>query len=309
MTLQELRAFLFGAVETREEQGGLRAFPIPESVRKVWGAKADWLETHASFPTGVRLDLHTDASELTFTLSGGSFEVAVDGQLADTWRAKEKASFSLSLPAGEHRVTLWYPLHENGILHGMTLPAGAFARPHEYKRNFLFLGDSITQGFSAEHGTCAYAIQVSQACNADCLIQGVGGAYFNPDAFEKPENFDPDRVIVAFGTNDPTWGFDGETLRRMTAAYLDKIVAAYGSERVLCILPIWRGEETLKEEIRDFYRQCIAMVREEEEKRGFRVVDGLSLVPHDPACFASDRLHPNDRGFRAYTENLLPYLI
>ena len=309
MNLQEIQEFLFGAVETREERGGLRAFMNTEKIRKAWGKKEGWLETHASFPTGVRIDLHTDAPSVTFTLSGGVFELCVDGLFAEKWEAKEKSDFTVSLPAGEHRVTVWYPLHENGLLHDLVLPEGFSAVPHVYDRKFLFLGDSITQGFSAEHGTCAYAIQVSQVCNADCLIQGVGGAYFNPEAFEKPENFDPDRVIVAFGTNDPTWGFDGDTLRQMTGEYLDKIAQAYDPGRVLCILPVWRGEDTLKEEIRDFYRACIAMVREEEEKRGFAVADGLTLVPHHPDYFAADRLHPNDRGFGAYACSLLPYLL
>ena len=50
------------------------------------------------------------------------------------------------------------------------------------------------------------------------------------------------------------------------------------------------------------------MIREEEEKRGFTVVDGLTLVPHHPDYFAADCLHPNDRGFGAYACGLLPYL-
>ena len=308
MTLREIRKFLFGAVETREEKGGLRAFPIPEKIRRIWGEKADWLETHASFPTGVRLDLHTDAPTVCFTLSGGTFTVALDGLFAGKWEAMEKTTFSLSLPAGDHRVTMWYPLHENGIVHDLTLPEGYSATPHAYDCSFLFLGDSITQGFCAEHDTCAFALQVSAACNADCLIQGVGGAYFNPDAFEKPEYFDPHRVIVAFGTNDPTWGFDGETLRKQTGDYLEKLVAAFGPAKVLCILPIWRSENSLKEEIRGFYGECMAMIRQEAEKRDIPVVDGLTLVPHHPDYFAAECLHPNDRGFGAYACNLLPYL-
>ena len=49
-----------------------------------------------------------------------------------------------------------------------------------------------------------------------------------------------------------------------------------------------------------------------EAQKGVVVIDGLSLVPHDPKYFVPDGVHPNDAGFRVYAEALckamLPHL-
>ena len=46
-----------------------------------------------------------------------------------------------------------------------------------------------------------------------------------------------------------------------------------------------------------------SMIREEEEKAGFSVLDGMTLVPHLPEFFSDKFLHPNDLGFGIYAEN------
>lgn len=38
--------------------------------------------------------------------------------------------------------------------------------------------------------------------------------------------------------------------------------------------------------------------------KNMTVISGFDFVPKDPAFFADQRLHPNDAGFRHYTENV-----
>lgn len=306
---EQLRSLMFGAAEIREEQGGLRGYKCTGAVRKAWGGLAPWLETYASHSTGVRLDFHTDSEDLSFLLSGGRFEVKIDGLLTRIETVGDGPSeCSVSLPAGEHRVTLIFPSHGNGILYGARVCDGASLRPHQYAQSIHFLGDSITQGSYAEIDSLSYAWQVSEFFDAESIIHGVGGGYFHPSVFE-PAPFDPDRVIVALGTNDFSWGFSPEVLRCNTAAYLDRVKEAYGTDRVTCILPIWRGDKSKPEELRPLFDETVSMIREEETARGFRVIDGLELVPHRPEFFTEDELHPNGLGFGIYAKNLIRRLI
>ena len=65
----------------------------------------------------------------------------------------------------------------------------------------LFIGDSITQGWNSYYDTLSYAWRVSLYFNANSIINGIGGAFYEPQTFDVPD-FDPDTVIVALGTND-----------------------------------------------------------------------------------------------------------
>ena len=308
LNCEALRPLLFGAAELREERGGLRGYKCTEPVRKAWHALADWLETYASHSTGIRVDLETDASRAAFSVCGGKFEIKIDGLTRVFAKTEDTPTvLETDLPAGAHRITLVFPSHGNGIVFGAELTEASFVRPHAYREKIHFMGDSITQGWDAEWDSLSYAWQVSEFFDADMLIHGVGGSYFHPSVFEKAP-FEPDRVVVALGTNDFSWGIPLEQLRKNTAAYLDRVKEAYGSARVTCILPIWRGEESKKEELRPFFDQVVAMIRAEEEKRGFRTVDGLTLVPHSPEFFTKDLLHPNALGFSVYARSLIRIL-
>jgi len=46
------------------------------------------------------------------------------------------------------------------------------------------------------------------------------------------------------------------------------------------------------------------MQRIASEVRDIQVVQGFHFIPADPECFGDLRLHPNDKGFAHYFENL-----
>ena len=309
LTLHRIARLMFGQAEHTAEDG-LRGYKCTASLRDAWGALAPFLKTYATHSTGIRLDFHTDAEEVTFLLSGGRFEAFCDGNFVAFGgkEGNEQELLRLALPAGEHRVTLWFPSLQNGAVHGMTISDGATLRPHEYRRRILFLGDSVTQGCYADPDTESFAIGLSRHWDADCIIHGVGGAYFHPSVFEAPQGFTPDLVLIALGTNDFSWGHTPEQMREFTAAYLDRAVEAYGKEKIVCILPIWRDESRISSDLRDLFPKTVEMIRTEEAKRGLRILDGLTLIPHEARFFSEDLLHPNTAGFREYTKNLIAAL-
>jgi lysophospholipase L1-like esterase len=109
---------------------------------------------------------------------------------------------------------------------------GATAKRHAFDRKILFIGDSITQGWNSVYDTMSYAYQTSEKLNADSIIQGTGGAMYNVKTFDKVECFNPDIVIIAYGTNDSNHVNTLEELGNNCREYLVQVKKAYvDSER------------------------------------------------------------------------------
>lgn len=303
LTLDQIKGILFGAAELEEIDGGLTAYKCTAPIRAVWHTLNEGTGNCSIPPTGVRLDFETDAEEVTFTLTGTPYDLLIDGLLADRMTGSETPEdFTVTLDGYPHRITLIFPSHfPRPRVFGVEVSDGATVTPHEYDEKFLFLGDSITQGWNSGIDSLSYAWRTSLHFNADCLIHGTGGGIFLPAAFEAPEGFDPDRVFIAYGTNDFVYHKTLEALQAAVAEYLDLVVAAYGDKKLYGITPIWRY--TWVKPMGTF-DECIDVIRKEYEKRNFTVVDGLSLVPHHKDFFA-DMVHPNALGFSMYAENLI----
>lgn len=303
LSLEQIKTILFGAAEVSKENGIISAYKCTAPIREAWGTLHENFGTRAQASTGIRLDFHTDTTEVSFTLINKTFDCLVDGLLTERFAGEEEPTkFTLALDGKLHRVTLIFPSHNaGGKLCEVEVSDGAKVAPHVYGEKFLFLGDSITQGWDSDIDSLSYAWRTSLFFNADCRIHGVGGGYFHPSIFEG-EDFDPDRVFVAFGTNDFDHFKTLDELRTYTSEYLDKVSAAFTGRPIYAITPIWRA---IQKKPMGTFDECIAVIREEHKKRGFTVIDGLSLVPHRKEFFQEDGLHPNALGFSLYAQNLI----
>jgi len=180
-------------------------------------------------------------------------------------------------------------------IRNLILPTDAEACPR--KRNYLALGDSITQGYDALHPNQSYANLLADALDAHVLNQAIGGDVFCPENLDPALPFQPDLITVAYGTND--WGTCA--LREDTVrAYLDKLTGLYPGVPVFLLLPIWRSVE---EEVREGIslqqgRELIARCAEKHDS--IRVIDCSRFVPHLAQYFYDEVLHPNDMGFLYY---------
>jgi lysophospholipase L1-like esterase len=111
------------------------------------------------------------------------------------------------------------------------------------------------------------------------------------------ENFKPDKIILAMGTNQFRW----EDKQKWIDEYFEKLTSIYPDTPTLAITPIWRNYTA--EEKNDF-EACAAFIRAQAEKYpNITLVDGLTLVP---GCleFYIDGLHPNALGMTLYGQNL-----
>ena len=311
LTNEELKQITFGAVEVHEEGSSLRFSKCTEKQEAAWYAYSTVLGDRARTTTGIRLDFHTDSSYIEFRASkGGKFELLIDGILRKRLSGSETeipTRVELTSVVGTRsesvRVTLIYPSHSLGILDYVELEDGATVTPHQYDRKLLFIGDSITQGHNSYFDSLSYAWRVTNYFNAESVINGIGGAFFATSTFDT-SSYDPDAVIVAYGTND--WGRypDFEQMKREVTGYFDLLRENYGDKKIIVISPIWRanGEGVVFGEKFDERRKFI---ESEARARGFYAIDGLTLLIPDPSFYSDRYLHPNDLGFSVYAENLI----
>lgn len=303
---------IFGAERREPAENGTVFRKCTAGCAAAWRAVSDDLFRNAQAATGIRLDLETDTEAFSFTARGeGRFELLVNQQLLAVSVAADRnddgESPALSLAPGQKRLTLLFPSHgEAPALSGITLSDGAVWRPHAYDRRILFLGDSITQGWDSGYHYLSYAWQTSLRLNADSVINGIGGAYFLPEALEEASGFRPDTVVVAFGTNDYYRWASPEELTERCEAFLRRVHTLYGDQRIVVVLPIWSSSFTGETAVGTF-ENCRRIIREQAEKLQLEVADGWYFVPHH-ADFYADPIHPNALGFSTYANWLVQFL-
>ena len=312
LNFETIKTITRGAVRVWEESGIFNFAKCTEKQVDAWYKfGSDVLGYRAKTTTGIRLDFYTDSKTFSFkTASGDKFEILVDGMIRERFVRGEDAfiekTVKLTDPIlkdkDEFRVTLVFPSHSVGSLEYVEVDDGAYLKAPEYKTKMLFIGDSITQGHNSKYDSLSYAWRTVQYFDADAVINGIGGAYYMPESFDAID-FDPDTVILAYGTNDAC-KFDYAVMKEKTVGYLDLVKEHYGDKNVIVISPIWRARDTGAVMGEDFENKR-KMVEDEAQKRGFYVVHGLKLVPPIADFYADKYLHPNDLGFGVYAENLI----
>ncbi len=308
LTEETIRSITFGAIRIKKEADGMHFYKCTQKQIDAWYALNLELGERASGTTGVRLDFHTDSPWLILdTAKGNKFEVLVnDQQIARLEFNELRAAGTtpkVELGEGEKRVTIVFPSHDDGgVLKGLELADGSTLTPHQHQRKILFIGDSITQGWNSYFDSNSFAYQVTRQLDADSVINGIGGAYYHESVFDQID-FEPDTVIIAYGTNDYGHYKTKEDLQYQASAFLDQIAQNYPAEKVYCILPIHRLD---LEKVRSMgtFEECRTLLKEEITRRNFHVIDGFDLVPNHEFYFA-DAVHPNDIGFAEYAKNLL----
>lgn len=303
LTEEQIKGITFGALKIERCEDGYHFFEYTEKQLAFFASLDEGLGNRAKTTTGVRLDFHTDARAVRFSVNGGGkYELLINGLLKEQFFAKEPTALSYEAEgAGPYRVTLALPSHGVGVLEGLELEGESVFAPHAFDCRLLFIGDSITQGWNTDIDTLSYAYRVSFFYNAESVIQGTGGAFFHEGTFDAIP-FDPDKVIVALGTNDFNHYKTVEDMAARADAHLACIAEEYKDKPRYYISPIWRASQ---ERAMGSFGECRAALIALAEKHGFTHIDGFSLVPAHPVFFDPDLLHPNALGFSQFSENLI----
>lgn len=304
LTLEQIKNLTVGAVDIEQTADGIFFYKMQKCQIDAFYVLSDILGFRAKTTTGIRLDFETDSKFLAFDVkSGAKFEYLIDGVYQGTVAINDsRAKLELAAPC---RVTLVFPSHDVGVIDNVELSDGASAVRHKFDKKVLFIGDSITQGWNSGIDTLSYAYRTSFALNFDSVIQGVGGAYYHASTFAD-SGFDPDTVIVAYGTND-VWHFGTkDEMAMQLRAYLGLVKETYKQSKIYAISPIWVSGGSEEKRMGNLW-ECYRFIAEEIEKCGVEHIRGLDLVPHERRYFADD-LHPNKDGFGEYAGKLVKIL-
>ena len=302
LNLEQIKKLTVGAVEIDQTEDGIHFYKMQKCQIEAFYALSDILGFRARTTTGIRLDFETDSKFFAFEVKSGSrFEYLIDGVYQGTVAIGDakRVKMGLSAPC---RVTLVFPSHEIGIIDNIELSDGARAVRHTFDKKVLFIGDSITQGWNSGVDTLSYAYRTSFALNCDSIIQGVGGAYYHASTFAD-SGFDPDVVIVAYGTNDVNHFKTKDEMVEQLRLYLGKVKETYTSSKIYAISPIWVSGGSEEKRMGNLW-ECYALIADEIERCGVEHIKGLDLVPHERRYFADD-LHPNGDGFGEYARSLV----
>lgn len=313
---EKLRELSVGSVKIVEEDGLLSFFKYTDEQTAAFGPFRKI--SPCTCTTGIKFDFYTNSTRLALAVQmEGKYEIWVDGLLrhyllvgeGGNLSVGERFEMELSDAFGrkkdEYRVTVYFPSHSVGQINYLELDDGAYSRRYKYSRKFLIIGDSITQGWNSKYDSLSYANRISRMFDAECIIQGRGGSVYNENTIVKLPDFEPEAVIVAYGTNDYSRHSDINELRRHASLYHDNLKECYGDKKVFIITPIWR---VLKEAKLDFV-ECCDVIRDEAQKHGFIHIDGATLMPPISEDFYFDGVHPTDLGFSVMVENLAPRLL
>ena len=303
------------AVESNDEWTFHRFLPKQAQAYRDAGNEDFYRKTFAT--AGVRLAFRTDAESLSFdyrfdygsSRKFGFYDVCVDGAIVAHIGLDEddgaRHHAEAALGQGKKDVEIYFPWSRQAFVSNLALSNATFATPLRRPRAMLSFGDSITQGYDAQYPSLAYAEAIARLLGADNTNKAIGGDRFFPALLEEPDTFQPDIVLVAYGTND--WSHcQPDDVRTRAAAFYKRLAALYPASRILAVTPLWRDDPPSHSPFGEDVR-CIDRLISEACKDipNATVIPGYNLVPHLPEFFSDRRLHPNDIGFALYAQNLL----
>lgn len=306
LTNEELKAIYFGAYEFEEtDDGYLQAFQYSKKqIEYFKGALEMWYE-RCTASTAKTLEFRTSANKLSFDYkiiwkgSPDSFEITVDGLVSGIKYVKDimdVGTIEWELPEGEKNVVIYLPADATVLIKNFAIDAKIV--PAVKGEKVLWLGDSITQGYGPLRASNTYVSVANRILNYDIINQGIGGYGYDKNSLMKMEGYNPDKIIVALGTNQ--YGDDDMSV---VEEYYETLIGIYGREiPILCITPLWRGDSVDGLPVlMDF---CEKVRNIAGQYKNVKIVDGMKMIPHFPEYYL-DNLHPNCLGCEIYGRNLV----
>ncbi len=209
---------------------------------------------------------------------------------------------SFELGEGEKEVTVVFPWSVNSMLEELTLQDGSYILPYKRLPKMLTYGDSITYGAAAALPSNRHCFRLSEALDVEEVCKAVGAEIFCPGLLTGEKEDGIKYILVAYGTNEV--GMNLDEFKSRSALFLEKTVEIYPNTPVFVLAPIWCKECEMPE-----HTEKIKTIKKHIETitalhKNTVFIDCIDFVPHDPALFMADCIHPTDKGLEYYFENL-----
>ena len=327
LTIEQIRAVTSGAVSVEKTEAGIRFYRFTKEQLEIYPKRRNALVLKSLAASGIKLCFETDSETLfvrglferASARSYFSLDVAVNGEVVgslDNFSHMEippiyteiefemgRYEKSFFLGKGMKSVTVYLPWNKIVTLEVFSLDDGSVIKPIRFDKKLLAFGDSITQGFDAMRNTSRQMGRMAEKLGAEEFSRAVGGEVFDPELAALRDDFDPDYIFVAYGTND----FSKNTPEEFTAncnGFFTELYKNYPDAKIFAITPIWRASMNNTRQFDSFFDIDKGIRAATQNMPNVLVIDGQTLVPHDTKYFADGRLHPNDEGFDHYFNNL-----
>lgn len=326
LTVDQIASVAWGVVRVVPEDGGVALHRFTEAQEVFYKERDPDLYRKCFATSGMRLVFKTNSLNLSLLVSlspatsrrYAALEVFANGHpvgrmdnysdedMTPDYTAKELPLGDLQghfdLGAGEKTVTVYLPWSLRTVLQSVALDDGATLIPVRREKKLLVFGDSISQGYDAMLPSRTYTTQLADFLNAEEVNKAIGAEHFVPELAALREDFDPDYISVAYGTND--WSHRPlEEIRQDSRKFYTTVSNLYPKAKIIALAPIWRKD---CDDVRacEFSRLPDVVREAVKSIPNVTVVDCFGFVPQDERFFADLRLHPNDEGFAHYAGNL-----
>lgn len=331
LNLQTIQAITLGAVSVTQQEDGFHFYRFTQKQEALYKNRSDDFYRKSFATSGIQLSFRTDSKSLFLkaTVTPGSsrqyfaFEIFVNGEKADTLDNYSNMDLpenyagiqaplgtfekAFSLGSGEKTICIYLPWSVCATIQTLRLDANSVVIPVKPPKKLLCLGDSITQGYDALLPSNKYTSRLARWLQAEEYNKAIGGEIFFPELVQKKENFEPDYITVAYGTNDWNYCTEQEFAQNCTA-FFENLHTHYPRTRTVVITPTWRKEKNENRVFGEFANAERIIQKTVQKYENITVVSGMDMIAHDPKHFGDLRLHPNDEGFQQYFENLVKYI-
>ncbi len=272
-----------------------------------YSALSEFAGIRARCCSGITLDFSSDAQELSLSfLAEGfcrgwlAFDLFENGRFLHSAAYSEPVSSGRAVFRREQGGKAHFTIHlpYSCQITVTDFDFGRFSPEEPDKKGLLWcLGDSITQGMEARYPSQTFAALLGETLQMNVLNLGIGGSGFKDLCLDFDGLPKPDAVLVAHGTNDGPYALENwEDYVRRAALCIDRIREAAAGAPVTLVSPFWRGD-LAKSGLLEIMLRIRSLLREQADRAGFRFIDGLTVLPHEPAFCGDGFLHPNDLGF------------
>ncbi len=318
LNLGQIKLLAHGAARIEEHDGKISFFRFTKKQQELYKTVCADFYMKSFSTSGISLEFYTDSENLSLSVSvnkgssrsffthsifvNGNRIAELSGDIGDEQDVPFKDVFKLG--SGMKRVKILFPWSVASSLLSIELDDNAKVIPIEKKCNLLMLGDSITQGYDAMIPENAYAIKIAELFDAEARNKGIAGEQFFAKLVAEKEDFEPDIITVAYGTNDWRHGTK-ERFERECKGFFANLRNSYPDTKIFAITPLWRVDIDNEQEIGEPLNYISDYIKKiATEISDMVVIDGIDLIPHDSKFYQTDGVHPIDSGFEHYANNL-----
>ncbi len=323
LNLSQIKSITNGAVRITCEDNGYNFYRFTQEQQELYENRS----RKAYSTSGVQMHFKTDSNTLLLDVnveacSGRkyfAFDIFLNGEKFDNIKNFDEkqlpknykncdcplGDFSkmLDLGNGIKDVKIVFPCSAKAVIKKIELDDNSFIEPIKHKNKIICFGDSITQGYDTLYPSGKYATRLADFLDAEEFNKGVGGEVFFPELAFTKEDFEPEFISVAYGTND--WDFcEKDKFVEACNKFYENVCKNYPKSKIFAISPIWRKDCEEKRKLGEFAEVGETIKKAVAKYENVTFISAFDFVPKDENFFADLSLHPNYAGFEQYYINL-----